>query len=105
MDLGKLSGTFTAKDYVGNLDSADYYKFELNQTRNFLANLKGISNPVSMYLYRDANENGIIDSGEQVTYRYGSSDSSISQILTAGSYFLTVENYNSTRYNLNLSIS
>ena len=69
-DLGNFSGTFTTKDYVGNLDGADYYKFSLNQTQNFNASFSAVPGRISMYLYRDANNNGFIDSGERVDYRY-----------------------------------
>ena len=104
-DLGNFSGTFTTKDYVGNLDAKDYYKFSLNQTQNFNASFSAVPDLISMYLYRDANNNGFIDSGERVDSREGYQANNISQILTPGVYFLSIEryfSYSASRYDLTI---
>lgn len=100
---GSFSGTFTAKDYIGSLDTTDYYKFSLNAVSDFNANLSGITGGAYMYLYRDNNNNGQIDSGEQINYAYAGNTNNISQILTPGNYFFAVQEYYSTRYDLILT--
>jgi hypothetical protein len=102
-NLGALAGTFTTKDYVGNLDSTDYYKFSVNAVSDFNANISGLADGVYLYLYRDNNNNGQIDTNERVDYEYATSTDNISQILTKGTYFFAVEKYGSTRYDLNLT--
>ena len=89
-DLGIFPGTFTTKNYVGDLDKADYYKFSLNQTQNFNASFSAVPGAIGMVLYRDTNNNGFLDSGERVDARYGSANN-ISKILTSGVYFLAIE--------------
>lgn len=105
-DLGIFPGTFTTKNYVGDLDEADYYKFSLNQTQNFNASFSAVPSPISMALYRDTNNNGFLDSGERVSdkYGYGYQANNISQILTSGVYFLAIEQYSSysAQYDLTL---
>ncbi|WAL62413.1 hypothetical protein [Thermocoleostomius sinensis] len=106
-NLGTLAGTFTTKDYVGNLDNADYYKFNVTSVSDFNANLSNISASgfTYLYLYRDNNNNGQVDSGERVDSTYSSSSgTNISQVLTPGSYFLAVEKSSgANRYTLNMT--
>lgn len=107
-NLGTLSGTFTAKDYVGNLDNKDFYKFTVSGAKpawNLNANLTTLNGGAYMYLYRDNNLNGQIDSGERIDYEYVSTTDSISRSLTPGNYFLSVDKYDSTRYDLNLQVT
>jgi hypothetical protein len=104
-DLGIFPGSFTAKDYVGDLDKGDYYKFTLNQTKNFNASFSAVSGNLRMALYRDSNNNGLIDNGEQLDVEFDD-QANISQSLTSGIYFLSIEQYSgSTRYDLNLQTS
>jgi hypothetical protein len=102
-NLGIFPGSFTVKDYVGDLDKADYYKFSLNQTQNFNASFSASSGSISMVLYHDVNNNGLIDSGERVDGKIGYPANNISKSLTSGIYFLAIEQYGgSTRYDLSL---
>jgi hypothetical protein len=101
-NLGTFTGSFTAKDYIGDLDQTDYYRFNLSQARNFTANFTGIPGSASLFLYRDENDNGVVDNKEQLDDKTGF-QTSLARSLTAGTYFLAVEQYvGSTRYNLEL---
>jgi hypothetical protein len=106
-DLDSFTGTQTLQDFVGAFNSIDYYKFTVNGTSNFNANIDGLTgNGVEMNLYLDANKNNLIDNGESVDY--GRDNDNISRTISAGTYFLTVDPYyssESTRYNLSVEIS
>jgi hypothetical protein len=75
----------------------------LDTARTLNANIDGLAATASVTLYFDANNNGLIDSGEWVTS--GSDNSTISRVLQTGTYFLEVNTFsNATRYNLNLGV-
>jgi hypothetical protein len=106
-NLGALSGTRTLKDYVGTVDSGDWYKFNLSQISNISFTLNGAgTNNSTLSLIRDANNNGIYDVGELVTQRT-TRNASIVTDLPTGNYFLAVERRFSTsdpgRYDLTLT--
>lgn len=107
-DLGVFSGTFSAKEYVGTIDSTDVYKFTLNDISNLQVNVRGSSANTRVQLIRDSNGNGLIDNSEVLTTdtNYSSTFlSTITQDLPSGAYFITVEPRNtsaSTLYEMNL---
>ncbi|MBD1851884.1 PPC domain-containing protein [Leptolyngbya sp. FACHB-711] len=102
-DLGTPLENQTIQDFVGAFDELDYYKFKLNTARTLNVNIDGLAATASVTLYFDANNNGLIDSGEWVTS--GSDNSTISRVLQTGTYFLEVNTFsNATRYNLNLGV-
>lgn len=111
-DLGTLTGTAIAQDYIGPLDNRDFYRFNVSQTRQFTATLNNSSRGSEIYLYADRNGNGFADSSELISYAswyhpyYGSSSPTISTSLNAGTYFLLVDGSNSwpgAAYNLTLA--
>lgn len=107
-DLGSLSGTVSAKEYVGKLDSTDLYRFTLNDISNLQISVSGTSANTQIRLIRDINGNGLIDNEETLASDTSFSStflSSITQDLPAGAYFVSVEPRNassSTLYTLNL---
>jgi hypothetical protein len=107
-DLGAFSGTFSAKEYVGKIDSNDFYKFTLNDISNLQISAKSSSATTEIKLIRDSNNNGLVDNGEILASDTDFSSpflSSVTQDLPAGTYFVGVEprgTTSSTLYELNL---
>ncbi|MBD1911427.1 MULTISPECIES: hypothetical protein [unclassified Leptolyngbya] len=104
-DLGLLSQSITLKDYVGKFDEVDYYRFQVDSNRSFTATLIGLDDSATVTLYRDTNNNAVIDYGEQLIARTGTSVSLV-QALTPGVYYISVGGsaYDSTRYQLDLVV-
>ncbi|NJL23520.1 MAG: hypothetical protein HC895_26230 [Leptolyngbyaceae cyanobacterium SM1_3_5] len=97
-NLGTLSGTSSQREYVGNFDLVDFYRFTLNNAGNFQARLN--TSDAATSLFRDANNNGLIDSGEELSF-------GTSRDLQAGTYFLQVArrfSNRSTNYQLDLIV-
>jgi hypothetical protein len=87
-------------------EPSDIYRFSLGATSNINLTLSGLSNDADIRLIQDVNNNGIIDSGEEITRSSWSSNYSegINSSLGAGNYFVQVYQYNGdTNYNLSLS--
>ncbi len=107
-DLGVFSGTLLTKDYVGQLDANDTYKFTLTDIANLQINVKGSSSNTRIQLIRDINSNGLIDNDEALASDSNTSStflSSITQDVPSGAYFIKVETSNtsnSSLYELNL---
>ncbi|MBD1803883.1 serine/threonine protein kinase [Microcoleus sp. FACHB-SPT15] len=100
LNLGILQDTRTYNDFVGSVDMADYYRFQLNTTSNVQLSLNSLSEYTYLELILDRNGNGQVDRGE-VLYDTGSSSSaSISRPLGAGTYIFRVypsdRNHNTT---------
>lgn len=110
--LGTLPGTTLAKDYLGNLDSRDFYRFSLNQSGQFNASLINAPWFTEMILFADSNGNQLADPFEQVGYMsgyyspYGSGNLLLSQFLGAGNYFLLLNSSSGSggAYTLTLSM-
>ena len=106
-NIGTLSTAQTYTDWVGSLDTNDFYKFNLSATSNLSVLLNGLSANADMQLIRDTNGNGVVDAGEvlQSSALTGTAADSISfSNLAAGSYFVRVyPNGGNTNYNLTLS--
>ena len=95
----------TISEFVGSTDRDDYYRFVLTSTSNL--NLSLALSGSSNYAYAntelifDSNSNGQVDSGD--TIDYGSSSSSISSVVGAGTYFIRVYT-GSVSYNTNYTL-
>jgi hypothetical protein len=109
-DLGALSGTFSAKEYTGVLDSDDFYKFTLNNPANLQARVNGTSATAGVQLIQDVNGNGLIDNNETLasdTSFSSTFQSEINRSLASGSYFVRVlprSSGDSTNYSLSLTV-
>jgi hypothetical protein len=93
-DIGVFSGTFSAKDFVGTIDSSDFYKFTLNDISNLQFNVKGSSANTQIRLIRDINNNGLVDNGEILASDTNFSStflSGVTQDLPAGTYFANIQ--------------
>lgn len=88
LDIGVLSGQRSLKDYIGDLDSDDFYKFTVTQNSNLGIVVSGGNNPADVSVVADRNGNGVIDSGETIASRLGNT---LSVDLSAGTYFLRVD--------------
>ena len=68
--LGSLPNTLVAKDYVGEIDKADLYRFTVNSNVTANIDVGSISEGnATVTLYKDINANNLLDSGESVTQR------------------------------------
>jgi hypothetical protein len=108
VNLDILTGqTYTINGFVGALDDWDVYRFTVDPVTNFSASISGATEIVSVNLYGDFNNNGRIDSGEQISSIYSYySPPTIGQTLGPGTYWVGVERDSSnisTRYTLQLS--
>ncbi|GFE71990.1 PPC domain-containing protein [Chroococcus sp. FPU101] len=98
----------TRTDFVGNSDTSDIYRFSLNSTCNLTASLNGITTLVAdadLRLFRDSNQNGIVELGEEITRSSGGvTQELINQVLSAGDYFLQAYQFSGeTNYSLTVN--
>jgi Subtilase family/Domain of unknown function (DUF4114) len=69
-DLGNLglnveiSYSVGARDFVGDVDKYDYYRFNFNQNNTFKLGLQDLSADAKVELIQDRNNNGQVDFGE-----------------------------------------
>ncbi|MDX2240013.1 MAG: PPC domain-containing protein [Leptolyngbyaceae cyanobacterium bins.302] len=120
-DLSTLNGTRHFSGFVNQVapifgsfvtgDLADFYRFNLGTTSNFSVSLTGLTANADVQVIRDANNNGLVDSGEVIassTLAGSSSELLNIQGLGSGDYFVRVnapQVGTSTNYNLNLQAS
>jgi len=104
-DLGTLDSIQTFSDFVGNADKSDFYRFTLEDTKELNLTLEGLSSDADVLLIKDLNSNGVFDDNEilDAPFNEGSDSEAINQILSAGDYFVLVEQFSGdTNYNLSL---
>ncbi|MEG3435790.1 PPC domain-containing protein [Pannus brasiliensis CCIBt3594] len=88
----------TYSDFIGSVDTNDYYRFTLGATSTFNLALTGLSADADVSLL-DTNGNVIAGS-----YNGGTTNDSITRQLSAGTYYARVYQYSGdTNYNLALS--
>ena len=95
LNLGVLSGRRIVRDYVGGLDEYDYYQFRLTEKSNLSIRMTSNSVLTDIRLISDNNSNGLLDSGE-VIESSGGTDTSFTESLDPGIYFLEVERATTT---------
>jgi len=97
-NIGTLSGTRSFTDWVGSVDTNDYYRFYVGTASNFRLNLTGLSKDANVQLLNSAGS--VLQSSTLV----GTSSESISRELSAGNYYARVYRFSGdTTYNLALS--
>ncbi len=91
--------TTSYQDFVGTVDTSDYYRFILTDTRNFSLSLTGMSADADVELL-----NGI---GSLITFsdNAGTTSEAIQQQLGIGVYYIRVTPYGTSNTNYNLSVS
>ncbi|MDY7023432.1 MAG: S8 family serine peptidase, partial [Cyanobacteriota bacterium] len=106
-DLGVLETDQTVEDFVGSIDTEDFYSFTLNSPDDILITLEGLSADADLQLIEDINANGVIDFGETIassTFASSTSEEIFESNLAAGTYFIRVYQFSGdTDYTLNLS--
>ncbi|MFN7414052.1 MAG: hypothetical protein ACK5RT_09115, partial [Dolichospermum sp.] len=106
-NIGTLSSTQAITEFVGSVDTLDFYKFSLTDTNNISLQLSGVTdNYLYAKLYYDSNNNGLIDSGEQLNSDYAGSSRNalITRTLGAGNYYIGISQ-DSSNVNSNYSLT
>lgn len=97
-DLGPLGAPQTLRDFVGQADTNDYYRFTLNEYRAVSVRLDGLSADADLEL---------LDRDGRILARStagGANADSITRSLAAGTYFLRVYQYSGdTNYTLTVT--
>ncbi len=104
-NLGELSSSVDARDFLGIVDSDDYYRFTLDTPGDFTLLLSAMTANADVQLIRDINENGLVDFGE-ITVTSAEPNNSLEQVtrtLDPGIYFVRVYTSSpATNYTLQL---
>jgi hypothetical protein len=109
LNLGSFTGTKILKDYIGDTDTIDYYKFILDENSSFGWQIQDLEAGFStVSLIKDVNKNGGIDSND--TLNSFTEDETIvsNRELEAGEYFIGVQQFsstNNTNYTLQLDVT
>lgn len=98
-NLGTLTGTQTVQDFVGSVDTNDYYRLTLNNSSNLSLTLNGMSANADVQLL-DTNGNVI-----QSSLKTGTTTDSLSANLNGGNYFVRVYPNGSANTNYTLGLS
>ncbi|MFB2934685.1 S8 family serine peptidase [Aerosakkonemataceae cyanobacterium BLCC-F154] len=104
-ELGILGST-NISDFVGNNNPLDLYRFSLDKVSQLDIALNGLSADADLLLIQDQNGNNLIDDNELLEFstNIGTEAEAINTLLTAGTYFVGVEQYEGdTNYNLSIS--
>jgi trimeric autotransporter adhesin len=106
ISLGSSTSTFS--DAVGPTDLYDFYRFSVSQSGSLNVSLNDLQRDADLYLIQDRNGNGLFESSEAIASSTlgGTGIDTILQNLTAGTYYLGVEEYGGdTPYNLRASFT
>ncbi|MDB9437143.1 C2 family cysteine protease [Dolichospermum lemmermannii CS-548] len=96
--VGTLTGTQSFSDWVGSVDTNDYYSFNVGTQSNFSLNLTGLTANADVQLL---NGFGTVIS---TSANAGTTSESITSLLTAGSYAVRVSPFSGdTNYSLSLN--
>jgi uncharacterized protein (DUF2141 family) len=104
--LTLTSNSQTFGDWVGTLDTQDFYSFTLSNRSALNLAVDTLTANADVQLIQDRNNNGAIDSGEVITTSAiaGTSAESIVRNLDAGRYFIRVYNSANSETNYNLKV-
>ncbi|MEA5564018.1 C2 family cysteine protease [Anabaena sp. UHCC 0399] len=95
----------TFSDWVGSSDIDDFYSLSLAGRSSLNVLVDDLNANVNAQIIKDANSNGLIDSGEIITgsYQGGHRSELIKHTLNAGNYFIRVYSQSGdTNYNLKI---
>ncbi|NGZ28194.1 MAG: hypothetical protein G8345_15040, partial [Magnetococcales bacterium] len=97
-NLGNLAGSMTVYGWVDDEDVVDYFRFNLNALSNVTLLLSGLNADADLSLFNAA---GSLIVG---SYLGGSQSESITRELSAGTYYVAVDQYSgATNFSLQLS--
>jgi|GEM_PF-667034 len=106
-DISTLQGRSGFSGFVGNTNPQATYRFQLSATSSLSLTLDGLSADADLYLVRDFNNNGVVDSGEAIasSAALGTATETINRAgLAAGNYLAVVTQYSgNTNYALTLT--
>jgi serine protease len=106
-EVGILSGRSILTGSVGTADQRDIYSIRLNDTSNLEVTLSGLSRDADLRIYRDINDNGVLDSTELLgsSIALGIQNEQVNLTgLTAGNYFVSISQYGGdTSYELSMT--
>ena len=108
INLGNLSGRVTVSDTVNNLGNADdFYRFTLTTAGNVELSLTGVGGDADLFLVRDFNNDGRIDTSEIVRYSNLIGNQELISVtgLAAGTYYAVVEQSIAATTNYTLTAS
>jgi len=97
-NIGNLTGTRNFSDFVGAIDTNDYYLFTLSGNNNFKLAMTGMTANADVQLLNSAG--GVITSSRAT----GSNPESIIRNLSAGTYYVRTYPVGTANTNYNLSI-
>ena len=98
-NIGTLTGSMTFNDFVGQADTADYYRFRIDARSNFQLRLENLTADADVVLL-DAAGRQLVGS-----YRGGSNAEAIDRVLESGEYFVQVYPYGAANTNYRLSVA
>jgi Calpain family cysteine protease/Bacterial pre-peptidase C-terminal domain len=98
-NLGTLTGTQTVQDFVGSVDTNDYYRLTLDNSSNLSLTLNGMSANADVQLL-DSNGNVM-----QSSLKTGTTTDSLSANLNGGNYYVRVYPNGSANTNYTLGLS
>ncbi|QDU82216.1 hypothetical protein Pla110_39710 [Polystyrenella longa] len=105
-DLGVLNSPQALYQIMGGSDISDIYRLDLQNHSQLTVNLSGHDEALSLKLYEDINQNGVLETAERL--ENWSSDSSLvmTEALSSGTYFVEVAprwEYSNSLYNIEFS--
>lgn len=100
------SASFSRTNQVTSSDQ-DFYRFSVNQSGVFTANLTGLTGDADVRLIQDKNNNGTIDQGEILAWspEWGSTNESIRRFLSSGNYLVEVLGFGNQTINYAVNTS
>jgi hypothetical protein len=98
-DLGTLRGSVTFQDFVGQADTADYYRFRVDAPSSFSLRMDGMSADADVRLL-DSN-GGVVASSTNG----GANPEAIDRVLGTGTYFVFVNPFGGANTNYRLALN
>jgi Bacterial pre-peptidase C-terminal domain len=94
-DIGILNGPRSYRDFVGNDDTRDFYRFQVASPTAVSLSLTGLTADADLSLIRDVNGNGMVDSADIVAFSVNASTAaeSLTANLDTGTYFVQVNQF------------
>jgi len=107
LDIGFINGEISFKEFVGETDPNDVYRFNLSNNSDIKLTLSSLTDRADIQLIQDKNGNGRTDQGDGdllgSSYGYSSSNAYINTALQAGTYLIRVYSSGNTNYSLTIS--